>query len=166
MPAAKEKVRAPASSGPSAPELLPTAAAVGSVPPEAELIPRRQRQPEGRAQDRTRIADGWCGRTCFCTEPLKFCAGSEQPHDWRAQQKEAAPPVPVATAGVQIQAKDKKPVPSDRVQNPHDPEATYAAKGQGEKKKGHVGYKVQVAETVCEAALAPGEPTRNSSWGS
>ncbi len=64
-------------------------------------------------------------------------------------------------AGVQIQAKDKKPVPSDRVQNPHDPEATYAAKGQGEKKKEPVGYKVQVAETVCEAALAPGEPIRN-----
>ena len=30
-----------------------------------------------------------------------------------------------------------------------------------EAKKEHVGYKVQVAETVCEAELAPGEPTRN-----
>jgi hypothetical protein len=60
-----------------------------------------------------------------------------------------------------IQPKDKKQLASERVQNPHDPQATYAVKGQGEKKKEHVGYKVQVAETVCEATLAPGEPTRN-----
>ncbi|MFI5104426.1 MAG: transposase, partial [Terriglobales bacterium] len=60
-----------------------------------------------------------------------------------------------------IQPKAKKELPSERVQNPHDPEATYSVKGQGENKKEHVGYKVQVAETVCEATLAPGEPTRN-----
>jgi len=36
-----------------------------------------------------------------------------------------------------------------------------AAKGKGEQKKEHVGYKVQVAGTVCEAVLAPGEPRRN-----
>jgi hypothetical protein len=63
--------------------------------------------------------------------------------------------------GPGIQPKDKKELASDRVQNPHDPDATYAVKGRGEKKKEHVGYKVQVAETVCEVALAPGEPTRN-----
>jgi len=50
---------------------------------------------------------------------------------------------------------------SNRVQNPHDPDATYAVKGQGQPKKEHVGYKVQVAEPVCEAVLEPGEPTRN-----
>jgi len=50
---------------------------------------------------------------------------------------------------------------SDRVQNPHDPDARYAVKGQGKQKKEHVGYKVQVAETVVEGKLAPGEPTRN-----
>jgi IS5 family transposase len=66
-----------------------------------------------------------------------------------------------AQGGAVIQPRDKKELASDRVQNPHEPEATYAAKGQGEKKKEHVGYKVQVAETVCEATLAPGEPTRN-----
>lgn len=60
-----------------------------------------------------------------------------------------------------VQPKDKKQLASDRVQNPHEPEATYAAKGQGDNKKEHVGYKVQVAETVSEAMLAPGEPTRN-----
>ena len=59
------------------------------------------------------------------------------------------------------QPKTKEQVSSARVQNPHDPDATYAAKGKGEQKKEHVGYKVQVAETVCEAVLAPGEPTRN-----
>jgi hypothetical protein len=47
------------------------------------------------------------------------------------------------------------------VQNPHEPDATYGAKGEGEQKKEHVGYKVQIAETVCEATLTAGEPTRN-----
>jgi len=57
--------------------------------------------------------------------------------------------------------KPKEQMGSERVRNPHDPEATYATKGRGEQRKEHVGYKVQVAETVCEATLAPGEPTRN-----
>jgi hypothetical protein len=68
---------------------------------------------------------------------------------------------PVTGSGATLQPKDKKELASDRVQNPHEPEATYAVKGQGENKKEHVGYKVQVAETVCEVELAPGEPTRN-----
>ena len=59
------------------------------------------------------------------------------------------------------QPKTKEGLSSERVQNPHDPDATYGAKGKGEQKKEHVGYKVQVAETVSEAVLAPGEPTRN-----
>jgi hypothetical protein len=59
------------------------------------------------------------------------------------------------------QPKTKEELSSERVQNPHDPDATYAAKGKGEQKKEHVGYKVQVAETVSEAVLVPGEPTRN-----
>jgi transposase len=59
------------------------------------------------------------------------------------------------------QPKNKQQLGSERVQNPHDPDATYAAKGTGERKKEHVGYKVQVAESVCEIALVPGEPTRN-----
>jgi hypothetical protein len=57
--------------------------------------------------------------------------------------------------------KPKEQLGSERVRNPHDPEATYASKGSGEQRKEHVGYKVQVAETVSEAELAPGEPTRN-----
>ena len=57
--------------------------------------------------------------------------------------------------------KTKEQLGSERVQNPHDPDATYAAKGTGDQKKEHVGYKVQVAETVNEAVLAPGEPTGN-----
>lgn len=62
---------------------------------------------------------------------------------------------------VQITPRGKGNLDSDRVQNPHDPEATYAVKGRGQQKKEHVGYKVQVAESVSEAVLAPGEPTRN-----
>jgi transposase len=50
---------------------------------------------------------------------------------------------------------------SGTVQNPHDPEAQWAAKDQN-KTKTWVGYKVQIAETVAEEAgpKAPGEPTR------
>jgi len=61
----------------------------------------------------------------------------------------------------QIEPKGKGQLSSDRVQNPHDADATYAVKGQGQQKKEHVGYKVQVAESVSETVLAPGEPTRN-----
>jgi transposase len=61
----------------------------------------------------------------------------------------------------EAQPKTKEQLSSARVQNPHDPEATYASKGNGEQRKEHVGYKVQVAESVSEAVLAPGEPTRN-----
>ena len=60
-----------------------------------------------------------------------------------------------------VAPKSKVELSSDRVQNPHDPEATYAVKGEGPKKKEHVGFKVQVAESVTQAELKPGEPTQN-----
>jgi hypothetical protein len=50
---------------------------------------------------------------------------------------------------------------SGTVQNPHDPEAQWAAKDQN-KTKTWVGYKAQIAETVPEESEpnSPGEPTR------
>ena len=66
-----------------------------------------------------------------------------------------------AVVAAEVQPKAKQDLGSERVQNPHEPEATYAAKGSGEHKKEPVGYKAQVAETVVEQTLAPGEPTRN-----
>jgi len=60
-----------------------------------------------------------------------------------------------------VAPKSKVELSSDRVHNPHDPQATYAVKGEGPKKKEHIGYKVQVAETVTQAELGPGEPTQN-----
>jgi hypothetical protein len=51
--------------------------------------------------------------------------------------------------------------PPGAVHNPHESEAQWAAKGQGKHKKEHVGYKVQVAETVHEGPREKGEPTRN-----
>jgi transposase len=51
--------------------------------------------------------------------------------------------------------------PAGAVHNPHEPEAQWAAKGQGKHKKEHVGYKVQVAESVTIEPLAKGEPTRS-----
>ncbi len=67
----------------------------------------------------------------------------------------------VVAGAQEVQPKAKEQLNSERVQNPHDPEATYASKGNGQQRKEHVGYKVQVAETVSEAVLAPGEPTGN-----
>jgi hypothetical protein len=61
----------------------------------------------------------------------------------------------------QVQPRSKGQLDSDRVRNPHEPDATYGVKGEGAQKKEHVGYKVQVAESVSEASLAPREPTRN-----
>lgn len=51
--------------------------------------------------------------------------------------------------------------PPGAVHNPHDPEAQWAAKGKGKQRKEHVGYKVQVAETVSESTVTKGEPTAN-----
>lgn len=48
---------------------------------------------------------------------------------------------------------------SGQIQNPHDPEAQYRTKQQG--KPGWVGYMMQVAETVTEKPVTPGEPTAN-----
>jgi len=81
-------------------------------------------------------------------------------------EQSPAPPSPEPSPepqgfGEVLEPKGKGQLDSNRVQNPHDPDATYAVKGQGDHKKEHVGYKVQVAESVCEATLAPGEPTRN-----
>jgi transposase len=75
-------------------------------------------------------------------------------------QNQAQPQLELS-APVELKVKGKGELDSDRVQNPHDPEATYAVKGQGEQKKEHIGYKVQVAETVCQETLVAGEPTRN-----
>lgn len=51
--------------------------------------------------------------------------------------------------------------PPGAVQNPHEPEAQWAAKGHGKNRKEHIGYKVQVAETVQDQPVQAGEPTRN-----
>ena len=51
--------------------------------------------------------------------------------------------------------------PPGAVHNPHDPQAQWAVKGQGKHRKEHVGYKVQVAETVLAEPVSPGEPTPN-----
>jgi transposase len=67
----------------------------------------------------------------------------------------------VVPGASEAQPKTKGQLDSERVQNPHDPDATYASKGRGEQCKEHVGYKVQVAETVTEAVLESGEPTQN-----
>ncbi len=68
-----------------------------------------------------------------------------------AEQFEVAPTGPAV----------RKQEDSGTVQNPHDPEAQWAAKDQN-KTKTWVGYKAQIAETVPERSepKRPGEPTR------
>ena len=51
--------------------------------------------------------------------------------------------------------------PAGAVQNPHEPQAQWASKGHGKQKKEHVGYKVQVVETVQDQPVSKGEPTRS-----
>jgi transposase len=65
-----------------------------------------------------------------------------------------------------FEIKDKAPAqrpaqPAGAVQNPHEPEAQWAAKGVGKHKKEHRGYKVQVVETAQDQPVPKGEPTRN-----
>jgi len=87
-------------------------------------------------------------------EPLRPEAGAGSAQAASGGQLELGAPV-----APQVQPKGQ--LSSERVQNPHEPDATYGAKGEGERKKEHVGYKIQVAETVSEVVLAPGEPTCN-----
>ena len=47
------------------------------------------------------------------------------------------------------------------VQNPHDPEAQWCAKGEGKSRKEWVGYKVQVAESIGPEPQSKLEPERN-----
>ena len=86
---------------------------------------------------------------------------AEVPSAAGAASAPVAPPTVTQSAGPRVQPKTKEAVRSDRVQNSHEPEATYASKGEGKARKEHVGYKVQVAESVSEEPLEPGEPTRN-----
>ena len=59
------------------------------------------------------------------------------------------------------QFQQRELLPPGAVHNPHDPEAQWAAKGQGQDRREHVGYKIQVAETVREDNASQGEPTAN-----
>jgi transposase len=56
---------------------------------------------------------------------------------------------------------EREAQPPGAVHNPHDPQAQWAAKGQGKHRKEHVGYKIQVAESVSVQPLAKNEPTRS-----
>jgi transposase len=47
------------------------------------------------------------------------------------------------------------------VQNPHDPEAQWCAKGHGKERKDWIGYKVQVAESIGPEPKTKTEPERN-----
>jgi transposase len=122
-------------------------------PEEKERIEETAQSPEMQAPENG--TDPVAGAET--AESSLSCPSSGSPEADPGQTEFPAP----LMAGEEIQPKGKGELSSGRVQNPHDPEATYAVKGQGQQKKEHVGYKVQVAESVSEAVLAEGEPTRN-----
>lgn len=97
------------------------------------------------------------------SQPPSPPAGAEQTSGPEPASVLAAPAQQslLAPSAAEVRPRNKDQVPTTCVRNPHDPEAMYSVKGQGHQKREHVGYKVQVAETVCEAILATGEPTRN-----
>jgi transposase len=65
----------------------------------------------------------------------------------------------VLEADQPLRTRGKGELDSERIQNPHDPDATYSVKGTGRQQIAHIGYKVQIAESVEERPLEPGEPT-------
>jgi Transposase DDE domain/Transposase domain (DUF772) len=160
--APKEKVPLAASSTPAVSEALEAAPTSVEAPTNqtqaqaemsnAKAAPETQKPAVAEAAQVASVAPQGTGA------PTMGGSQTGQPGEDQTQ-------APVTVSGATIQPKDKKELVSDRVQNPHEPEATYSVKGQGENKKEHVGYKVQVAETVCEVELAPGEPTRNFIMG-
>jgi len=161
VPASQEKIIQSDSRSPSVSEALPERASTLSLRSEANSLPSPSVSGKLMAafQAEEQLPRG---------EPVSppsvppQARGTSNLSGSTADQPKDDPPQSQATgSGSEVQPKDKKQLASDRVQNPHDADATYAAKGEGEKKKEHVGYKVQVAETVCEVKLAPGEPTRN-----
>lgn len=124
-------------------------------------------EPESKGQELAAAA-AETSDTAQTPEPAADPRTSESTNASAAQA--SAPAVPSAQStcaaegrksAVEIVPKGKGQLRSNRVQNPHDPDVTYAVKGQGQQKKEHEGYKIQVAESVSEAVLAPGEPTRN-----
>ena len=158
VPAPKEKIVVTASDTPAVSQVLEAAATsvqpqtnqtqVPAVTSNADAAPEAQEPGVAAAVQVAPVAPSGTAA------PTLDSSLTRQPGEDQTQ-------APVTGSGATLQPKDKKQLASDRVQNPHEPEATYAVKGQGENKKEHVGYKVQVAETVCEVELAPGEPTRN-----
>ncbi len=158
-PAPQPIIPQPAGGRPAVPEALAATPNAVSVPPEANPAQVATTSPTAQSQINPEPLPAEAGEpTCLSarSNPVPERSGSIA-----EASKDNPTEVQVAVEYVEVQAKEQKQLPTDRVQNPHEPEATYAAKGRGEKKKEHVGYKVQVAETVCEATLAPGEPTRN-----
>jgi len=126
---------------------------VTSLPQEQVAVPAEAPPPVSQAAE----AGAEAGPTESPGAPAPAGVGSES---GAGDQPELGLRAPAAPA-VAVVPKGKGQLDSDRVQNPHDAEATYAVKGQGAHQKEHVGFKVQVAETVSEAVLAPGEPTGN-----
>jgi hypothetical protein len=73
---------------------------------------------------------------------------------------EHLPPVQPPASTPTLSFQPKVSAPAGAVHTPYEPEAQWAAKGVGRHKKETVGYKVQVAESVDDIPLTPGEPTR------
>jgi hypothetical protein len=160
-PASKEKLMVPGSGAADAGQITPETSAAPLPQSEANSVPGQSVGAQAQAGSRAEEALPVAGAPWPPWEPPQASGACQPEGSTMGQAQEESAPTPTRASGVEVHPKDKKQLASDRVQNPHEPDATYGVKGQGDKKKEHVGYKVQVAETVCEATLAPGEPTRN-----
>lgn len=65
------------------------------------------------------------------------------------------------SGSAKLSVKKLRAQPAGAIQNPHEPEAQWSAKGTGEQLKDWVGYKVQVAESLGAEPTIKGEPERN-----
>ncbi|MGV1014886.1 MAG: transposase [Methyloceanibacter sp.] len=145
-----EVVRGQVTSLPQEPVAVPAEA-----PPPGPTVTEAGPSPCGRDDGHAGGAEGGAPASPGAPVPADVGRGAGA-----EGQPELGLPAPAQEAVVVV-PKGKGQLDSERVQNPHEAEATYAVKGQGAQKKEHVGFKIQVAETVSEAVLAPGEPTGN-----
>jgi transposase len=158
VPAPQEKIVVAASGAPGVAQALEPAAAMSVQPP---INPTQVQAVTSHANVGSEAQEPVAAAAQVAPVAPQETAAPRRDGSVTEQREEAQTQGQVIVSGARILPRDKKELASARVQNPHEPEATYSVKGQGENKKEHVGYKVQVAETVCEVELAPGEPTRN-----
>jgi len=129
------------------------------TPPPASPQPAQPTQSAPAHAQRAAAGRPSQGEPAIATEPSPRILPSATPPEPARASEPLAPAQPALTPPT-LTLQPKAAAPAGAVHNPHEPEAQWAAKGTGRHKKEGVGYKVQVAESLDDEPLAPGEPTR------